>query len=319
MYRCAILDDYQNVALRLAPWESLAGKVEIVVFCDHLSDRDALAERLLDFDIILCMRERTPFDRALFERLPKLKMLITTGARNASIDARAAEEHGTIVCGTGSSGTGPTSELAFALIMALARNFPTETRQMAAGLWQVTLGTDLAGASLGLLGLGRLGSRVAELGKAFGMNVFAWSPNLTEERCKKAGVEYAGSIEALFSKSDFISIHLVLGPTTHGLVGERELALMKPTARLINTSRGPIVDEKALVRALSDRRIAGAALDVYDIEPLPPEHPLRRLDNVLATPHLGYVTEGNYRIFFNGALEDIEAWLAGVPIRVIKP
>jgi phosphoglycerate dehydrogenase-like enzyme len=253
----------------------------------------------------------------LIERLPKLKLLITTGARNASFDLRAAEAQGIVVCGTGSTGM-HTAELTFALILALACNLPAETNAMRSNGWQVSLGTDLVGARLGVIGLGRLGSRVAAIARAFEMKVSAWSPNLTPERSRDAGVDHAGSLDALLRASDFVSIHLVLGATTRGLIGEREIALMKPTAKLINTSRGPIVDETALVAALSGRRIAAAALDVYDVEPLPANHPYRSLDNVLATPHIGYVTEANYRTFYGHALEDIEAWLAGAPVRVIK-
>jgi phosphoglycerate dehydrogenase-like enzyme len=317
MYRCAILDDYQNAASKLAPWERLAGQVEVEAFSDHLADAEAVARRLADFDIVVAMRERTPFGRALIERLPKLKLLITTGARNASFDLKAAKAANVVVCGTGSIGLS-AAELAFALLMALARNLPDETRAVRSNGWQVSLGVELAGAKLGLVGLGRLGSRVATIAKAFAMNVAAWSPNLTEERSRAAGVEHAASLDALLRDSDFVSIHIVLGPTTGGLIGARELSLMKPTARLINTSRGPIVDEGALVAALTERRIAAAALDVFDVEPLPPDHPFRSLDNVLATPHIGYVTEGNYRIFYGDALEDIEAWLAGTPVRVIE-
>jgi phosphoglycerate dehydrogenase-like enzyme len=317
MHRCAILDDYQNVALKLAPWERLAGRVEIEAFSDHLADPDAVAGRLADFDIVVAMRERTPFGRALVERLPKLKLLITTGARNASFDLAAAKAANIVVCGTRSIGSS-TAEHTFALILALARNLPAETASVHGGEWQVSLGTDLAAAKLGLIGLGRLGSRVVAIAKAFGMDVAAWSPNLTEERCRGAGVAHAGSLDVLLGESDFVSIHLVLAPATRGLIGARELSLMKPTARLINTSRGPIVDESALIAALAERRIAAAALDVFDLEPLPAGHPFRSLDNVLATPHIGYVTERNYRLFYGDALEDIDAWLAGAPVRVVE-
>lgn len=317
MHRCAILDDYQRVALSAADWSRLGGRVETVAFGDHLASPDALAARLADFEIIVAMRERTPFERALFECLPKLKLLVTTGARNASIDLAAARDHGVVVCGTRSVAT-PTPELTFGLMLALARNLPAETGSLRAGGWQITVGTDLAGAQLGVIGLGRVGSRVATYAKAFDMHVTAWSPNLTQARCEEAGVAFSGTLESLLRTADFVSIHLVLSPSTRGLIGRDELALMKPTARLINTSRGPIVDEAALIDALRARRIAGAALDVFDVEPLAAEHPFRQLDNVLATPHLGYVSERNYACFYGDAVADIEAWLDGTPVRVIE-
>lgn len=318
MYRCAVLDDYQAVAKRAADWREVEEQVEVVVFHDHEAGLDALAARLADFDILVAMRERTLFNRGLLERLPKLKLLVTTGARNASIDLSAARDRGVIVCGTRSVPS-PTPELTFALLLALARNLPAELRSLHDGSWQVSVGTDIAGARLGLIGLGKVGSRVAGFGKAFAMEVTAWSPHLTEARCREAGVAFAGTLDALLGSADFVSIHLVLGAGTRGLIGRRELALMQPTARLINTSRGPIIDEKALIEALRERRIAGAALDVFDIEPLPADHPFRTLDNVLATPHLGYVTERNYAIFYGDAVADIKGWLAGTPLRVIEP
>jgi phosphoglycerate dehydrogenase-like enzyme len=316
MFRCAILDDYQSVALAAAPWRNIAERVEVTAFRDHLRDPVALAERLSPFDIIVAMRERTPFPRDLLEKLRNLKLLVTTGPRNAAIDVAAAGDLGVTVCGTDSTAS-PTAELTFALILALARHLPAESASLRSGGWQTTLGVDLAGARLGILGLGRLGARVAAIGIAFGMEVSAWSQNLTEARCREAGVALSENLDALLAAADFVSIHLVLSARTRGLIGARELSLMKPTARLINTSRGPIVDEAALIRLLAERRIAGAALDVFDEEPLPPEHPFRTLDNVLATPHLGYVTARNYANFYGGALEDIEAWLAGAPIRLV--
>lgn len=316
MLRCAILDDYQGVALGLAEWQSLAGKVDVTVFDDHLDDPDAVAARLAPFEIVVAMRERTPFDRALLARLPQLKLLVTTGMRNASIDLAAAADHGVLVCGTGSVGPS-TAELTVGLIIALARHIPAEVAAVRAGRWQVSLGRDLAGATLGVVGLGRLGSMVARVALAMDMNVVAWSRNLTEERCRAAGVRHAGSLDTLLREADVVTIHLILGKASRGLIGSRELGLMKPTALLVNTSRGPIVDEAALIDALANRRIAGAALDVFDREPLPLDHPFRRLDTVIATPHIGYVTEATYRVYFTEALEDIAAWLAGTPVRVV--
>ena len=265
------------------------------------------------------MRERTPFDRALFERLPKLKLLVTTGMRNAAIDMKAAAERGVIVCGTGLSPS-PTAELTWGLIQALLRHIPAEYENLKhGGKWQLTVGRELAGARLGIIGLGRLGLRVARVGLAFDMKVSAWSKNLTPERCAEVGVQHAGSLDELLRSSDIVTIHLVLSDRTRGLIGARELGLMKPTALLINTSRGPVVDEAALIAALKERRIAGAGLDVFDHEPLPPGHAFRTLGNVVATPHLGYVTEETYRICYGEAVENIAAWLAGKPIRVIAP
>ena len=318
MMRCAILDDYQNVAMGLADWDRLAGKVEIRAFSDHLADRDAVAARLADFDIVVAMRERTPFDRALLERLPKLKLLITTGPRNASIDVRAAHERGVVVCGTGAFGPS-TAELTIGLMLALARGLPAEAAAVREGGWQIGLGTDLSGARLGVIGLGRLGARVAAVAKALEMEVAAWSRNLTDERCREAGVQRAASLDDLLRESDFVTIHVVLSPASRGLIGKRELGLMKPTAMLINTSRGPIVDEAALIDALDKRRIAAAALDVFDVEPLPANHPFRTLGNVIATPHIGYVTHTTYATYFSGVLEDIEAWLSGTPVRLVEP
>jgi phosphoglycerate dehydrogenase-like enzyme len=316
MLRCAVLDDYQGVALKAADWSRLDGRVETIAFSDRRAP-DELAARLADFEIIIAMRERTPFDRALLERLPRLKLLVTTGARNAAIDLAAARDRDVVVCGTRSAQT-PTSELTFALLLALARNLIPETRSLRSGGWQTSVGTDLAGARLGVLGLGKIGLQVAAFAKAFEMDVAAWSPNLTQARCDEAGVAFARGLDDLLIAADFLTIHIVLSQATRGLIGRRELALMKPTARLINTSRGPIVEEAALIEALKQRRIAGAALDVFDIEPLPSDHPFRHLDNVLATPHLGYVSERNYAVFYSDAVADIAAWLDGSPIRVIE-
>lgn len=319
MLRCVSLDDYQNVTRKFGDWSSIADKVELQVLTDHLESRDEIAAALADADIAVAMRERTPFDRALFERLPKLKLLVTTGMRNAAIDMKAAAERGVTVCGTALS-PGPTAELTWGLIQALLRHIPLESENLRrGGKWQLTTGRELSGARLGVIGLGRLGSRVARVGLAFDMKVSAWSKNLTRERCAEVGVAYAGSLDELLRTSDIVTIHLVLSDRTRGLLGARELGLMKPTALLVNTSRGPIVDETALVATMKGRRIAGAGLDVFDQEPLPAGHPFRTLDNVVATPHLGYVTEETYRLCYGEAVENISAWLAGKPVRVIAP
>ncbi|GIH80308.1 2-hydroxyacid dehydrogenase [Planobispora longispora] len=311
--RCAVLDDYQNVALTMADWSRVGARS----FPERFPDQDALVEAIGDYEIVVIMRERTPFPRSLFERLPKLQLLITSGGRNASIDLAAAAEHGVTVCGTGSSLT-PPAELTWALILGLARRIvPEATAVRTGGPWQSTVGVDLNGGVLGLLGLGRIGTQVARVGQAFGMDVLAWSQNLTAERAEAAGVRLAGSLRELCAASDFLSIHVVLGERTRGLVGPAELASMKPTAYLVNTARAAIVDQDALVEALRERRIAGAGLDVFETEPLPADHPLRTLPGVLATPHLGYVTEENYRTYFREAVEDIDAFLDGAPVRVL--
>jgi phosphoglycerate dehydrogenase-like enzyme len=315
MMRLAILDDYQKVALAMADWDSLRSQVEIQTFHDTLSSEDAVAERLRDFEIVVAMRERTAFRRPLLERLPKLKLLVTTGMVNASIDVKAAAERGIVVSGTGAL-PHPTAELTWGLILALVRSIPREDAAMRAGGWQTTMGIGLHGKVLGILGLGRLGSQVAAIGKAFQMEVIAWSENLTAERANSLGVQRVDRGE-LFRRADFLTIHTILSKRTRGLVGPGDLAAMKPTAYLINTSRGPIVDERALLATLESRRIAGAALDVYDQEPLPADHALRRLENVVLTPHLGYVTAENYRVFYGDAVENVRAFLAGNPIRVI--
>jgi phosphoglycerate dehydrogenase-like enzyme len=315
-YRCAILDDYQNAALKMADWSTLSAEVEAKVFDEPLGNEANVAKALVDFDIICAMRERTPFPGALIQKLPKLKLLITTGMRNASIDVAAAKERGVTVCGTPTTGN-PTSAIAFALILELARHVGYESARMRAGvLWQSTIGLDLEGLTLGVLGLGKLGTRTAHIAKAFGMHVIAWSQNLTTEKCAAAGVSYAGK-DDIFRQSDFISIHLVLSDRTRGLIGARELALMKPSAYLINTSRGPIVNEAALIAALRVKKIAGAGLDVFDSEPLPLDHPFRKMDNVVITPHLGYVSVQNYRTLYGGTVEDIRAFLDGKPVRVL--
>ena len=317
-YRCAVLDDYQNVALKFADWGKIASDVDVTVFNKPLGGPDAVAAALKDFEIVCMMRERTPFRRNTIEALPKLKLLITTGARNASIDLAAAAERGVTVCGTGAFGN-PTTGITFGLILELTRRIGFEHARLKAGEpWQVTLGPDIEGMTLGILGLGRLGQRVAKVAKAFGMKVIAWSQNLTPEKCQEVGVDYAAK-DDFFRTADIVTIHLQLSDRSRGLVTAKELGLMKPTAYLVNTSRGPIVDEKALIAALSDHRIAGAGLDVFDVEPLPLDHPFRRMDNVVITPHLGYVSLQNYRHYFPDIVDDIRAFIEGKPVRVIKP
>lgn len=305
--KVAVLDDYQNVALQMADWSPVARRAEITVFTDHLGDPDDLVERLAPFDVVAVMRERTPLPRDILQRLPQLKMIASTGPFNASIDMAAAEEFGIHVGTTGGS-VAATIELTWALILAGARSLVAESRSVRDGGWQTTVGQELSGKVLGVLGLGRIGARVAPIGTAFGMDVIAWSQNLTPEAAEKAGVRYV-SRDALFATSDVLTIHLKLSDRSRGLIGPAELAAMKPTAMLVNTSRGPIVKEAALVDALQNRQIAGAALDVFDTEPLPVGHPLRTLDNVLATPHIGYVADRPYRIFFGDTVAAISDWL----------
>ncbi|MEU9974950.1 D-2-hydroxyacid dehydrogenase family protein [Streptomyces sp. NPDC051014] len=317
--RCAVLDDYQGAALALADWSSLDGRVEVRPVREHIADRERLVAELADCEIVVIMRERTPFDADLLERLPRLRLLVTTGMRNASIDLAAAAARGVTVCGTASSSTPPV-ELTWALLLGLARNITTENRSVReGGPWQSTVGQDLHGRTLGLLGLGKTGTRVAQVAIAFGMEVLAWSEHLTPERAADAGVRLAPSKRDLLGRSDFVSVHLVLSERTRGLLGDEDLRAMRPHAYLINTSRAAIVDGPALLRALRENRIAGAGLDVFETEPLAPDDPLRSLPNVLATPHLGYVTEGNYRTFYAQAVEDIAAFLAGDPVRRLTP
>ena len=319
MLACAILDDYQGVATTIADWRGLSGKVDVQVFRDHIFDRAALAEALRRFEIVVAMRERTAFDAPLFERLPNLKLLVTTGLRNASIDLVAAEKRGVTVCGT-QSAVGSTSELAWGLIFSLMRDIPAEVaRFRAGGRWQAGVGRGVHGKTLGVVGVGNLGARAAKAGVAFGMDVSGWSRSLTEERCRELGIRRAASLDELLAGSDVITLHLTLNAQSRGLIGEREFGLMRPGAILVNTSRGPIVDERALIDALRGRRIAGAGIDVYDVEPLPDDHPFRSLDNLVATPHLGYVTEESYRVYYGQAAEDIAAWMGGNPVRVLKP
>jgi phosphoglycerate dehydrogenase-like enzyme len=313
----AVLDDYQSVALTSADWSTLESRADIEVFGDHIADEDALVTRLEGFDGIVAMRERTPFPRSLVERLPNLKLLITTGERNASFDLAALREADVTVCGTGSRG-GATAELTWGLILALMRGIPLEHTAIAEGHWQDAVGRDLGDKTLGVLGLGRLGSQVATVGRAFGMPVVAWSQNLTRERADEIGVELASSLDELLERSDVATIHLVLSKRTRGLIGASELVRLGSDAYLVNTSRGPIVDETALVGALRARTIAGAGLDVFEVEPLPAGHPLIGLENVVLTPHIGYVTEETYAVFYRDAVEDVVAYLAGSPVRVIE-
>ena len=316
MVRAAILDDYQNVALKFADWSAIAKDVQVKVFNAPLGDDNAVIKTLQGFAIVNMMRERTPFNRKVIEGLPDLKLLITTGARNNSIDLKACAEFGVTVCGTAGFGN-PTAAIAVGLMLELTRHIGFENARMKAGApWQVTVGHDLDGKTLGVLGLGKLGQRVAGVAKALGMKVIAWSQNLTPEKAKESGTEYV-SKEDLFRNADVISIHVVLSDRTRGLVRAKDLGLMKKTAYLINTSRGPIVEEKALIAALTSKSIAGAGLDVFDIEPLPTDHPFRKMDNVVLTPHLGYVSEENYRTFYSGVVEDIRAWLDGKPVRML--
>jgi D-3-phosphoglycerate dehydrogenase len=314
--RCAILDDYQNVVLKSADWSKIKGEVEFTVFTEHLGGPDKVIAALQGFQIVVAMRERTGFPKRVIDALPDLKLLITTGMRNASIDTEAAKARGIKVCGTSSFGS-PTSGIAIGLMLELTRHVGYENTRLHAGAtWQTTIGPDLEGMTLGIVGLGKLGTRTAAIAKAFGMKVIAWSQNLTPEKCQEAGVAYAGKVD-LFRQSDFITLHVVLSPRTRGLVGAKELGLMKPTAYIINTSRGPIIEEASLLAALRDRKIAGAGLDTFDVEPLPLDHPLRKLDNAVITPHLGYVSEQNYRHYFAGVAEDIRGFLDGKPVRVM--
>lgn len=314
--KIAVLDDYQRISARCADWSVLPRELEIVTFFEPFADAAQVRKELREFEIIVAMRERTPFGADLLRELPDLRLLVTTGMANAAIDIDAATGLGILVCGTGGGGPA-TAELTWGLILALARHIPEESAGMRRGGWQNTIGIELGGRTLGLLGLGKLGSHVASVARAFGMPVIAWSENLTSERASRVGCELV-SKEELFSRSDILSIHVRLGDRTRGLVGERDLRRMKPSALLINTSRGPIVDTNALVRALQERRIAGAGIDVFDEEPLPADSPLRALDNVVLTPHIGYVTEETYRAFYGQAVEDIAGYLDDRPLRTLN-
>jgi phosphoglycerate dehydrogenase-like enzyme len=305
--RIAILDDYQNVALEMADWSPLADKATLTVFNDHLSQADEIVNRLVPFDVVCVMRERTPLTRDILARLPRLKLIASAGRRNASIDLAAAADHNIDVMHTGYDSSS-TVELTWALILASARNLVIETASVRSGGWQRTVGDGIRGKVLGILGLGNIGTEVARIAHAFGMDVIAWSENLEPEKARERGGRWV-SKEELFRQADVLTIHLVLSKRTKGLVGTSELSLMKATARLVNTSRGPIVDEDALLDALRNRQIAGAAIDVFDIEPLPLDHPLRKLDDVLATPHIGYVSRDLYRIFYQDTVANIAEWL----------
>jgi phosphoglycerate dehydrogenase-like enzyme len=305
--KIAVLDDYQGVALKMADWSAVAARSQLDIYDDHLADADAVVTRLLPYDVVCVMRERTPLRRAVIERLPNLKLIASTGPRNASIDLEAAAARGIQVAHTGYFGS-PTLELTWALILASARHIVAESDAVRGGGWQHTIGDDLAGKTLGLIGLGNLGAQVAKIGLAFGMQVIAWSQNLSSEKAGLAGATLV-SKEQLLRRSDIVSIHLVLSERTRGLIGAGELALMKPTARLVNTSRGPIVAEAALIAALNARQIAGAAIDVYDTEPLPPDHPYRKLPHLIATPHIGYVSRALYERFYRDSVSNILAWL----------
>jgi len=315
--RCAILDDYLNLALTVADWSKVRDRVDITVFNQPFASQEAAASALQDFEVICAMRERTPFPRALFAGLPKLKLLITSGMRNAAIDMEAAKDHQVVLCGT-QFGRDPTAPLAMGLILELTRNIGRENARMHAGEpLQKFVGIEIEGRTLGVIGLGKLGAKVSKLAQAFGMNVIAWSPNLTPERCKEVGVTYATK-EELFTTADVITIHVVLGPRSRGLVGHADLARMKPTAYLVNTARGPIVDETALLETLQQKKIAGAAVDVFSVEPLPVDHPFRKLDNMVLTPHLGYVTEDSFRNHYAQMVEGIDAWFKGEPLRKLN-
>jgi phosphoglycerate dehydrogenase-like enzyme len=319
LHRCAILDDYQNVALGLADWPSLAGEVEFTVFDAPLGEPEEIARTLKGFDMVVLTRERTAFPRRLIEALPNLRLLVSTGRRNFVLDVKAAQERGIVVCSTDTAGN-PTTGIAIGLMLELTRRIGYESERLKNGApWQSTLGVDIEGKTLGLIGLGRLGSKVAQIAQAMDMKVIAWSQNLKPERCAAVGVELSPSKEALLREADIISLHVVLSPRTRGLIGPMEFALMKRSAYLVNTARGPIVDEAALIAALREKRIAGAGLDVFDVEPLPGDHPLRKLDNVVLSPHLGYVTAENFRTCYGGVVENIRAFLDGKPIRLMQP
>jgi len=312
----AILDDYQKVALEYGDWSTVLEKVDIKIFSEHLHDEDEIVKRLENFSIICIMRERTPFSRSLIEKLPNLELIVSSGMRNRGIDLKAAKENEVIVCGTKSFGK-PTAELAWGLILGLARKIPSEDNNIRNGAWQQTVGEGLVGKTLGIAGLGNLGGRMAEIGKAFGMNIIAWSQNLTQERCDELGVALVSKVD-LMKKSDFLTIHLLLSDRTHGVFQREDLELMKPSSYIINTARGPIIDEKSLKDVLEEGLIAGAGLDVYTVEPLPQDHPFRRMDNTIVTPHLGYVEKENYKSYYNGYIEAVSAFLSGKPTNYIS-
>ena len=318
MPRLTVLDDYQRVANRFGDWNALPPTIDVHVLTEHLVSEDDLAAQLESSFAVMCIRERTPFPRSLLERLPELRLICNTGMVNASIDVAAATELGILMCGTDSYSSRSTPELTWGIILALMRHIAAEDQATRLGRWQTTIGPELQGKTLGLLGLGRIGRQMASIAHAFRMDVVAWSQNLTPERCAESGAAYVDK-DTLFARADVVSIHLRLSPRTRGLVGARELALMKPTAYLVNTSRGPIVDEAALIDALRRRLITGAGLDVFDIEPLPLDHPLRSMSNTVITPHIGYVSEQGYESYYRDTVENVNAYLSGTPTRVINP
>jgi phosphoglycerate dehydrogenase-like enzyme len=312
--RCAIPDDYFKISMNFADWSRITDRVDLTVFEKPFKSEDEAAAALKDFEIILAMRERTAFPRAMFDRLPNLKLMITAGMRNAAIDFEAAKDHNVVLCGT-SFARDPTAPLTMGLILELTRKIGRESARMHAGEpWQINMGMEIEGRTLGVIGLGKLGAKVAKLAQAFGMKVIAWSPNLTPEKCAEAGVSYA-SKEELFENADVITVHVVLGPRSRGLVGKEDLLRMKPTAYIVNTARGPIIDEAALLEVLQQKKIAGAGIDVFSVEPLPVDHPYRKLDNMVITPHLGYSTEEVFRGHYVQMVEGIDAWLKGEPVR----
>ncbi len=317
MKNIVILDDYQNVALKLGPWDKLASRAKIRVLTRYIGDQDGLVEELEDANVIVCNRERTPVDKALLERLPKLELVVTSGMRNNSIDVAAANARGVTVCGTATLGY-PTAELTVGMILGWFRNIPEEVNNLHAGRWQQSVGTGVRGKALGIVGYGRIGSDVAKVFKALGMNVIAWSRSLTPEKAAADGITSA-SLDDVLGQSDIVSVHLLANPQTRGIIGAREIGLMKPAALLVNTARAMLIDQQAMINALHDGKLGGAALDVYDIEPLPSAHPILKAPNTLLTPHLGYVMEENYRISFTEAAENVAAWLDGKPVRVLKP
>ena len=314
--KLAILDDYQGTARDMADWSELPAGVEVTFFHDHIVDENQLVERLKDFDMVQGMRERTPFPSSVLSRLPNLRLLITTGRRNASFDIEAASELGITVCGTNGGGEGPT-ELTWGLILAMLRHIPEEDQRSRAGSWGTTIGVGIKGKTLGLIGLGHMGSLVAKVATAFDMKIIAWSQNMTQERAEECGATLVDK-ETLFKESDIVSIHLVLSDRTRGLVGASDLALMKPSAYIVNISRGPIIDEKSLIDVLERKAIAGAALDTFDIEPLPKDHPLFKTPNTLICPHLGYVIDDSYEAFYAGVIENVRAFTSGEPVRTIN-
>lgn len=305
--RIAVLDDYQGVALAMADWSAVQERAYVTVFQDHLTNEAEIINRLLPFDVVCVMRERTPLNRLLLSQLPNLKLIISTGRRNASIDEKAVQEFGITLKTTGYFGGG-APELTWAMLLAIARNITIENTNLRDGLWQTTVATDLAGKTIGIIGLGNIGTKIAAYAKAFDMNVLAWSENLTEEKAVAAGAKLV-SKETLMRESDFVTIHLVLSDRSRNTINKEELALMKPTAYLVNTSRGPLINEEALINTLQQKKIAGAAIDVYDTEPLPTDHPFRTLANILATPHIGYVTQKTYKLFYNDTVTAILEWL----------